>query len=300
MVVEKFALVHINRVQGPYIVKSTGFSSEDTQKILVFALPSGEAVHGSVKFIRLGADFYGSLIHTTGVDGSAKASVFAVDVEKLNFNPFDLSPILENMLETGELSEPLDDLYLSSLHISREPSIIEGFTHVIGSLFLMERVIVVGDHNSVLNLFATIYDGLPPSAIALLVCNTYTTSLHEHINLQGVSHDEDLADELEIAQKNSTIVLLHANRAFGLFQTPFTDRIEKLFVEKRFEDAKQAILEFVELLNNENINSASDFAKRHKISRADAKLLKNFQERLELREEMRRKNPLFDVTGGAF
>lgn len=292
MIVEKFALVKINRKTGPEIDKQIGFSEDDNQNILLYSLPTGEAVNGSYKFIQLGNYFYCSLIQL-GSDDDASASIIAVELSKLTFNPFDLCPILEEMLKDQELSDPLDDEKMAELNVLRKHILIQGITHVIGSLFLLERVIIVGKHEEVIDFMATIYEGIPARFLPQLSCLSFSMSLHDSINLQGVPHDEELADDLEKAQKNSTIVLLEPRRAFGLYHTPFTDDIENLYLAEDFEGSKNRIEQFLSLIEATIIASSGDFANEHNISRADAKLLKNFQERVNEVQEERASNPFY-------
>lgn len=292
MTIKKIALITINRAVGPKIQEQVGFKKEEETNLLLYSLPSGAAYNGAFKYIEINEMLYSSHIRIDEKDEGFGA-VIAVPLESIRFNPFSLNPILEKMVEDQKLVDHIDIDELIANQKTRDPINLSGSTYVIGSLILAQRVIIVGTHKEVINFLTNIYDGVPHESVTSLVTLTYSKNLSNSYTMIGVPNNESLFEEIENAQKDSTIIFLEQKKAFGLFRSPFTDRIEQLYFKGKYDVIRREITEFLELSLKEKIESSSDFAMKYNLKRADAKLLKLYQKRQVELLKIREKYPVY-------
>ncbi|MHA2249743.1 MAG: hypothetical protein ACXAD7_05245 [Candidatus Kariarchaeaceae archaeon] len=292
MMIEKYALVEITRSKGPILQEQVGFKKEEENNILLYALPTGEVMDGSIKLIRIQELLYVSYTRIN-TDDVGLIAVIAVDMKKFTHNPFSLSQILKDMVSNAKLPSAITEEQIHSSEVSKIPFQIKGVTHIIASLLLLQRVIVVGNHEDIVNFIGTIYETLPLRTMSEIIAITHAKYPNEQYNLQGVPNDISISSDLDKAQKNSTIVFLDEKKAFGMFRSPITDEMEKFYLQGDFETVKNKTRDFVSLALLEKIDSSGDYAKKHNIKRSDAKLMKNFQQRVRELERKQKKDPFF-------
>lgn len=292
MTIEKFALINIDRTHGPKVFKQRGFKKEEETNMLLYALPSGEAYNGSFKYIEITNTFYSSYIKINE-KSEGMAAVIAIPIDLIKFNPFNLNQFLQKMVEDEELPDTIDIDKLNQNVKKQDPINISGATYIVGSLFLAHRIILVGSHEEVLEYLANIYEGVPYARIPSIVTLTYSKYLRNSYNFLGVPNSEILYKDLERAQKDSTILFLEKKKAFGLYRSPFTDKIAKLYLKGDYDRIKKEVIEFVKLSFTEKIESSGDFAIKYHINRADAKLLKLYQLRTEELKNLREQYPQY-------
>lgn len=93
LIIEKFALIIIDRKDGPKISKIKGFNKSVETNLLLYALPIGGPYNGVFKYIEITGEYYCSYLEINN-NNNGVAAVIAISFDNLKFNPFSINSTL--------------------------------------------------------------------------------------------------------------------------------------------------------------------------------------------------------------
>ena len=277
MVLKNYGLVSVTRKLGAHYIEKVGDVNYLTDDVLAICLPFGNTLEDCIKMKFFNSKYYFSIVRILS-DNEGLGLICAFDsIGEIMHNQF--LPIIEILnilkIKTGydsKLTTEILKLYPNK-NILLE---IENIQCTIISLLLNKKVFILDDNFQIFSLILSLIELFPEKFHSLFDFTINSTSFTENINIMSFQYYKELDNQLEdLNKEKSTIIDMEHKICFGIFSSPLLNELIKKLKNNETEKANSLILILEKLIfdiTNVTLKS-SEFGKKYKITKTDAKLI---------------------------
>ncbi len=267
MLIDKWGYFEVTR-KKIHFLKQKGIS--DGSGLLKHILPFGNPEGKSVKYIVYNSKIFFTLLLMDRAEGEGHGLTLAFEPDTIDFNPISLIQGMEDILSKGEPEQA--ELEIEQKEREPKKIAIKNFDSAIFSLLARQRTVLLGDHDQIIEMLNAICCSIPQSMFKRLEFVSQSTSLSENVNIIGMPLSDTVLSELEVTKGQYTLVFI-GDKVYGQFSSKFTQKIEHLIKEGKFETVRIMLKDFYTIVrDDDSLPSALEFVDKTGLHLSDAQL----------------------------